>query len=166
MQCVPEPDRVRAAGVEVMDMLTPIRIGGDVAILLTHLVAKLVNVDNLENVSHRSAVWGRSPWRPSGVHPTFARRPNRANPTVSFGRGSERTSLGPPAGRVAGCVLVGHGPWLGPTNGARPALVAHRCSSRRTRRPRSREAWLFVLHGDPRLGRLRCRHARSCDLVR
>src|SRR6266850_7723407 len=47
----------------------------------------------------------------------FASKPNRANPTVSFGRGSERTRLGTSAGRAPRSVLASHGPGLGPANG-------------------------------------------------
>jgi hypothetical protein len=40
--------------VEVMSMLDTTRIGSHVAILLTDLVTKLVDVDQIKNVSHRS----------------------------------------------------------------------------------------------------------------
>src|SRR5450759_4501622 len=40
----------------------------------------------------------------------FASKPNQANPTVRFGRGSQRTRLGTSASRAPRCVLAGHGP--------------------------------------------------------
>jgi hypothetical protein len=40
--------------MEMMGMLDAIRIGGHIAVLLADLVTKLVEVEQLENVSHRA----------------------------------------------------------------------------------------------------------------
>jgi hypothetical protein len=54
MRRVAQAHSVCTPGVEVMSMLDATRIGSHVAILLTDLVTKLVDVDQIKNVSHRS----------------------------------------------------------------------------------------------------------------
>jgi hypothetical protein len=60
---------MRAAGVEMMGMLDAIWIGGHIAIFLPDLVTKLVEVEQLENVSDRSLLLRARQLPPCGPLP-------------------------------------------------------------------------------------------------